>query len=140
MFILQRGPYREWRCVHFITTKDDEVCFGYSIRLTNGDIVSVLWLLQWFGCYLLSVNGQLEQLEKEHNISSRWKPDDKDYEELLTHLLKEKMLQVRTALWSSVVKRHYLLRMKAKYAGNSISFYEGPILFMYHFLSQMGKK
>ncbi len=69
----------------------------------------------WWGC-VFSMNGQLEQLEEENNILSRWKPHDKEYEEMRTELLKEKILQVRTALWSSVIKGHYLLRMKAKYA------------------------
>ena len=64
------------------------------------------------------MNDQLEQLEKENGILSRWKPHDKEFEELRTQLLKEKILQVCTALRSSVIKRHYLLRMKAKYAGN----------------------
>jgi len=72
-----------------------------------------------FGCCVFSMNSQLEQLEEEHGILSRWKPHDEEYEELRTQLLREKLVQVRTALWSSVIKRHYLLRMKAKYAGTT---------------------
>ena len=56
-------------------------------------------------------------MEKKYDIPSRWKPSDYQYNELKMHLLSEKKLEARTALWSSVVKRHYLLRMKAKYAG-----------------------
>lgn len=75
-----------------------------------------------FGCCVFSMNSQLEQLEEEHDILSRWKPQDKEYEQLRTQLLREKLEQVRAALWSSVIKRHYLLRMKAKYAGMTINY------------------
>ena len=50
-------------------------------------------------------------------MTSRWKPADQQYEEVRTRLLTDKKNRVHTSLWSSVVKRHYLLRMKAKYAG-----------------------
>ena len=41
----------------------------------------------WWGC-VFSMNGQLEQLEEENNILSRWKPHDKEYEEVRTELLR----------------------------------------------------
>ncbi len=71
------------------------------------------------GMYICNrLEGQLEQIEKKHGISCRWKPSDSQYENVRMHLLKEKtVLRIHASLWSSVVKRHYLLRMKAKYAG-----------------------
>ncbi len=42
---------------------------------------------------------------------------DSQYENVWMHLLKEKTVRIRASLWSSVVKRHYLLLMKEKYAG-----------------------
>ena len=71
---------------------------------------------------LLSLNNQLEELEGKQGISSRWMPSDPQYEQIRKQVLTEKMLCVRTALWSSVVKWHYLLRTKAKYAGTSSCF------------------
>ena len=52
------------------------------------------------------------------------------------HLLSDKIRRIRTALWSSVVKRHYLLRMKAKYAG-IISVYD-TLLACHHFVVVAG--
>ena len=67
--------------------------------------------------YIYSLNDQLERIEEKQDISSRWTPSSHQYAEVKQHLLSEKVRRTRTALWSSVVKRHYLLRMKAKYAG-----------------------
>ena len=64
-----------------------------------------------------SLDCLLAELEKTNAVTSRWKPGDQQYEEMKMYLLKEKREHIRTAMWSSVVKRHYLLRMKAKYAG-----------------------
>ena len=71
---------------------------------------------------ILSLNSQLEELEGKQGTSSRWMPSDPQYEQIRKQILTEKMLCVRTALWSSVVKQHYLLRTKAKYAGTSSCF------------------
>ncbi len=56
-------------------------------------------------------------MEVKYNIQSRWDPGDCDYQECKVQYLKEKEERAYTAMWSCVVKRHYLLRMKAKYAG-----------------------
>ncbi len=66
---------------------------------------------------IYSLNDQLERIEKKWDISSRLTPSSCQYAEVKMHLLSEKVRCIRTAMWSSVVKRHYLLRMKAKYAG-----------------------
>ncbi len=79
--ILQRKPHGRWRCVCFIATKNYEVC------LVNGSTRSV-YVMGLFECCVFSMNGQLEQLEEENNILSRWKPHDKEYEEVRTELLR----------------------------------------------------
>jgi len=56
-------------------------------------------------------------MEGSYGVTSRWKPADQEYEEIRTQLVTDKKNRVHTSLWSSIVKRHYLLRMKAKYAG-----------------------
>ena len=64
-----------------------------------------------------SLDSLLAELEKKNAVTSQWKPGDQQYEEMKMYLLKENREHIRTAIWSSVVKWHYLLRMKAKYAG-----------------------
>jgi len=67
-------------------------------------------------CSLDSILGELEK----NAVAYRWKPGDVEYEAMRTYCLNKKMEQIRTAMWSSVVKRQYLLQMKAKYAGQLI--------------------
>ena len=67
--------------------------------------------------FYLSLDNQLSEMERRHGLATRWKPGDKQYEEMKLSLISENQGHVRSTLWSCVVKRHYLLRMKAKYAG-----------------------
>ncbi len=67
-------------------------------------------------------------MERKYGISTRWKTSDDQYVEVKMHLLSEKKLRVRNALWSSIVKRHYLLCMKAEYAG---MYYENDQVFCF---------
>ena len=61
-------------------------------------------------------------MERQYGVTARWKPGDKQYEEMKSCLLVENQIRVRATLWSCVVKRHYLLRMKAKYTGRALMF------------------
>lgn len=47
----------------------------------------------------------------------RWNTTDKEYTDARRSTLMEKQSQLHSCLWATVVKRHYLLQMKAKYAG-----------------------
>ncbi len=66
---------------------------------------------------MCSLDTHLTEMDRRHGVLARWKPGDKQYEEMRSCLLKENIMRVRATLWSCIVKRHYLLRMKAKYAG-----------------------
>lgn len=61
---------------------------------------------------------QLADFERVHNVKLRWLKADEEYTDARRAFLKEKQMQLHSCLWATVVKRHYLLRMKAKYAGN----------------------
>ena len=66
---------------------------------------------------LYSMDCQLADMERRFGVVSRWKTTDKEYADAKRSFLMEKQSQLHTCLWATVVKRHYLLRMKAKYAG-----------------------
>jgi len=47
----------------------------------------------------------LAEFEQKNVVTSRWKPGDQQYEEIKTSIvIKEKKEQIRTSLWSSLVK------------------------------------
>ena len=64
-----------------------------------------------------SMDSQLADIERKNSVVSRWKKTDREYIEAKVSFYTEKKNQLHTCLWASVVKRHYLLQMKAKYAG-----------------------
>lgn len=59
----------------------------------------------------------LTKMEQEHNVNRRWEPSDSEYKEAKHGAVAEKQKQLSVAMWTTVVKRHLLLRLKAKYAG-----------------------
>lgn len=63
-----------------------------------------------------SLDSRLADMERRCGVTTRWRPTDKEYVDTRRASLMERKKQVHTSLWSSVVKRHYLLKMKAKYA------------------------
>lgn len=63
------------------------------------------------------MDSHLAEVEIRSGVKQRWKKTDDDYIETRSCHLKEKITQSRSSLWSSIVRRHYLLRLKAKYAG-----------------------
>ena len=78
-------------------------------------------------------------MERQYGVTARWKPGDKQYEDMKSCLLVENQIRVRATLWSCVVKRHYLLRMKAKYAGRALMF-TPPKKILMCFCMQMVKR
>lgn len=81
-----------------------------------------------------SMENQLIDFERQHGIVMRWKTIDKQYIDARNNFLLEKKRRIEASLWSSVIKRHYLLKMKAKYAGEPyntlLSFPLSPIIIM----------
>lgn len=67
--------------------------------------------------YTFSMENQLADFERRYNITQRWKPTDTDFVDASQAFLMEKKNQLYNSLWTVVAKRHYLLRMKARYAG-----------------------
>ena len=59
---------------------------------------------------------QLADFERRHSLSVAGKKDQ-EYTDARKAFLIEKQKQLHSCLWATVVKRHYLLSMKAKYAG-----------------------
>lgn len=70
-----------------------------------------------YNCDIHRMDSQLAEVEIRSGVKQRWKKTDDDYIETRSCHLKEKITQSRSSLWSSIVRRHYLLRLKAKYAG-----------------------
>jgi len=63
------------------------------------------------------MESQLANFEHKRGIKQRWKVTDKEYLDAQRSSLIEKKESAYSALRSSVVKRQYLLQLKAKYAG-----------------------
>ena len=56
-------------------------------------------------------------MEKEHGVRKRWEVNGPDYFQTKAALAREKQRQLSIAMWASVVRRQFLLRLKSKYAG-----------------------
>ena len=56
-------------------------------------------------------------MEQEHSINKRWEPSDFEYKETKHSAVAEKLKQLSVAMWTTVVKRQLLLRLKEMYAG-----------------------
>ena len=69
---------------------------------------------------LYSMEGQLADFERRNEIANRWTVSDKAYVDARKQFLIEQKQQLQASLWSAVVKRQYLLKMKAKYAGTAL--------------------
>lgn len=67
-------------------------------------------------CYV-SLDSKLADFERKCGIVRRWNRTDREYIEAKKAFLTEKQEQLHSCLWAAVVKRQYLLQMKAKYAG-----------------------
>lgn len=60
---------------------------------------------------------ELDKFEQQYQICSRWKPGDEEFAIAQSLFCKEKQDALRHSLWAAVVKRQYLIKLKAKYAG-----------------------
>lgn len=63
-----------------------------------------------------SLDSKLADMERRFGVAVRWASTDKDYVDTKRLVMSNRRDQIHTCLWASVVKRHYLLQMKAKYA------------------------
>ena len=59
----------------------------------------------------------MADFERRHGIATRWQTTDKQYADARKRFLVDRQGRLESSLWASVIKRHYLLKMKAKYAG-----------------------
>ena len=66
------------------------------------------------------MESQLDDFERRRGVRQRWKPTDKEFIDAKQSLLLEKQISYYTCLHTSIVKRQYLLTLKAKYAGKVI--------------------
>ena len=60
---------------------------------------------------------QLGVFEQKHQIGHRWKPDDQDFSNARYSYFKEKQESLYRSMKAAIVKRQFLLKLKAKYAG-----------------------
>ncbi len=71
--------------------------------------------------FALSTEKKLKEIEQNHCISLRWKPSDREYQEMEEQaLLGEKKEQLLLAIWKAAKRRAFLLKLKAKYAGRCL--------------------
>ncbi len=70
--------------------------------------------------FALSTEKKLKEIEQNHCISLRWKPSDREYQEMEQALLGEKKEQLLLAIWKAAKRRAFLLKLKAKYAGRCL--------------------
>ena len=64
---------------------------------------------------------KLGEFEHKHLIRQRWKPTDKEYIEARCSHYQERQQVLHTSLRASIVKRQFLLKLKAKYAGKFLT-------------------
>lgn len=76
--------------------------------------------MQCHGMHAYRLEKQLSEFERKHGIVSRWTTSDQEFIKAKNDYLKETKQQLHSSLWITVVRRNYLLRMKAKYAGNML--------------------
>lgn len=75
--------------------------------------VNLLYSVQVF----LRYEKELKDIEALQGVSVRWQPTDHVYKEVKEQFCKIKLAQMKRGMWASVVRRRFLLQMKAKYAG-----------------------
>ena len=63
------------------------------------------------------MEGQLGDFESKRGIKHCWKKTDKEYLDAQHSSLVDKQQSLCSSLRSAVVRRQYLLQLKAKYAG-----------------------
>ena len=67
--------------------------------------------------HVVSMDSQLGEFERRHAITKRWKPTDVEFGEARHAYFIEKQQLLYSSLRTAMVKRQYLLKLKAKYAG-----------------------
>ena len=67
--------------------------------------------------YFTRVISVLEDVESKHNLKCRWTMSDSDYIHTREALNVEHQREIEQALLRASMRRQFLLKMKAKYAG-----------------------
>ena len=60
---------------------------------------------------------QLGVFEQKQQIGHRWKPDGQDFSDARHSYFREKQESLYCFMKAAIVKRQFLLKLKAKYAG-----------------------
>ena len=66
--------------------------------------------------YSARLKKHLSELESKHRITIRWSRNDSQYVEAKRAYLQEMQQTLKASLWATITRRHFLLKMKAKYA------------------------
>ena len=66
------------------------------------------------------MESQLGEFEQRYQITQRWKPTDKEFLDARLSYFEEKQRLLHSSMRAATVKRQFLLKLKAKYAGTSI--------------------
>ena len=70
-------------------------------------------------CYLhYSLDKRLKEVEVKQAILVRWTPSSTEYRELERQVLDNKREYLLLGIWEAAKRRMFLLKLKAKYAGN----------------------
>ena len=64
-----------------------------------------------------SMEDQVGNFEQKHQTGHRWKPGDQDFSDASRSYSKEKQESLHRSMKAATVKRQFLLKLKAKYAG-----------------------
>ena len=67
--------------------------------------------------YIHRMESQLAEFERKRGIKLRWERNDKEYIDARNASLVDKQEALHSSLWTAIVRRQYLLKLKAKYAG-----------------------
>ena len=74
--------------------------------------------LNSYCCYATHrMESQLDDFERKRSIKLRWGRNDKEYIDARNASLLDKKEALYTSLRAAIVRRQYLLKLKAKYAG-----------------------
>ena len=73
--------------------------------------------------FVCSIENQLGVFEQRHHIVNRWKTDSQEFLEARRSHFNEKQQSLYRSIRAAIVKRQYLLKLKAKYAGMQYTCY-----------------
>lgn len=66
------------------------------------------------------MESQLGEFEQRYQITRHWRLTDKEFLDARRSYFEEKQQLLHSSIWVDVVKRQFLLKLKAKFAATSI--------------------